>query len=482
LLIDWKYMENLNSIELEELRASLAPVWPDDGLGAAIAEYVHRENLCVVALDDDPTGTQTMHDIWVVTDWRFESFRDALADNEASMYILTNSRSLPLAEAQALNRQIAKELVRAARAVNRKLIIVSRSDSTLRGHYPGEVDALAEGLLDAGLPPFDGICLVPCFFEGGRYTANDIHYVLEGTRLIPAAQTPYASDAVFGYAHSYLPDWVEEKTRGRVKAGQVTSISLEMIRRGGPDAVAEHLQTVHQGVVVVNAMEYRDLQVFAVGLHQAQSNGKHFLFRSAAAIVKTTAGITDRPLLTREDMVASHSKHGGLIVFGSHVPKSNAQLEILLNLPNIFAYELHVQKILVETLRSETIQKAIGQVNTAIEQGLDAVLYTSRHVLTGVDPAASLSISQKVSAALVEITQSICAQPSFLIAKGGITSSDIATKGLGVQRARVLGQIIPGVPVWKLGAESRYPGMSYVIFPGNVGGSESVAEVVKLLR
>lgn len=476
-------MENISPIEFEELRASLPPLWPDDQLGTGIEAYVRAENQCVVALDDDPTGTQTMHDIWVVTDWRFESLRDALADNEPSMFILTNSRSLPLPEAQELNRKIAGELVRAARATGRKLIVVSRSDSTLRGHYPGEVDALAESLVEAGMPPFDGICLVPCFFEGGRYTANDIHYVLEGSRLIPAAQTPYAGDAVFGYTHSNLPDWVEEKTGGRIKAGQVTSISLDTIRRGGPDAVAAQLKTVNNGVIVVNAMEYRDLQVFTSGLHQAQTAGKSFLFRSAAAIVKTAAGITDQALITRADMVSSNSnQHGGLIVFGSHVPKSNLQLESLLKLPDIFPYELPVEKVIADSERAEVLQQAVEQINSALKSGRDTVLFTSRKVVTGQEASVSLAISQRVSAALVEITQSISAQPRFLIAKGGITSSDIATQGLGVQRARVLGQILPGVPVWKLGVESRYPGMSYVVFPGNVGGPESVANVVKLLR
>ena len=254
-------------------------------------------------------------------------------------------------------------------------------------------------------------------------------------------------------------------------------------QRGGPDAVAAQLKTVNNGVIVVNAMEYRDLQVFTSGLHQAQTAGKSFLFRSAAAIVKTAAGITDQALLTRADMVSSNSnQHGGLIVFGSHVPKSNLQLESLLKLPDIFPYELPVEKVIADSERAEVLQQAVEQINSALKSGRDTVLFTSRKVVTGQEASVSLAISQRVSAALVEITQSISAQPRFLIAKGGITSSDIATQGLGVQRARVLGQILPGVPVWKLGVESRYPGMSYVVFPGNVGGPESVANVVKLLR
>jgi uncharacterized protein YgbK (DUF1537 family) len=57
----------------------------------------------------------------------------------------------------------------------------------------------------------------------------------------------------------------------------------------------------------------------------------------------------------------------------------------------------------------------------------------------------------------------------------------VATAGLGVKRALILGQIKPGVPVWQLGVESRYPGLPYIVFPGNVGGAAILAEIVTTL-
>ena len=68
-----------------------------------------------------------------------------------------------------------------------------------------------------------------------------------------------------------------------------------------------------------------------------------------------------------------------------------------------------------------------------------------------------------------------------MIAKGGITSSDVATRGLGVKRALVRGQLLPGVPVWRLGAEARFPGIDYVVFPGNVGSDTALADAVQQL-
>jgi uncharacterized protein YgbK (DUF1537 family) len=295
-----------------ELLAHLPPLWPDETLRQQIARNNHEKQRCVIALDDDPTGTQTVHDIWVLTRWDVSDLRLALADGEPALYILTNSRSMPLVEAQQLNRDVAANLVQAAQAERRQIVVVSRSDSTLRGHFPGEVDALDQALARAQGAGFDGVCLIPFFPEEGRYTVGDIHWVQEGELLIPAAQTPYARDAVFGYHCSRLPEWVEEKTAGKVKAGQVHSISLETLRSGGPAQVASQLRTVQNGeVVVVNAAHDRDLEVFVAGLLQVEVEGKRFLFRTAASFVKVAAGLADKALLTVTELVGDRKPGGG---------------------------------------------------------------------------------------------------------------------------------------------------------------------------
>ena len=107
------------------------------------------------------------------------------------------------------------------------------------------------------------------------------------------------------------------------------------------------------------------------------------------------------------------------------------------------------------------------------------VLATSRELVTSGDAAASLDIGNRVSAALVEIVRRLEVRPRYLIAKGGITSSDLATKGLGVKRALVRGQLLPGVPVWELGPETRFPGLPYIVFPGNVGGPSALTDAVQ---
>ena len=468
---------NASRRPLTEVLHSLPPEWPNDPLPAiAAALQARREK--VVVLDDDPTGTQTVHGVPVLTQWPVEALRAELANDLPVCFLLTNSRSLPLPAAQALNAEIGRNLRQAAQLANKPFVVVSRSDSTLRGHFPGEVQALAEALgqdVDAWL-------LIPFFQEGGRYTIGDVHYVAEGEMLVPAGDTESARDTVFGYRASNLRQWVEEKTAGRVAATSVAAVSLDDIRRGGPERVAEHLTALPRGsVCVINAASRRDMEVFTQGLLAAEARGKRFLYRTAASFVPVRAGIAQRALLTADDMV-TRASGGGLIVVGSHVPRTTTQLEYLLTQPDVTPVELQVPALLSDTQRADTIRRTAHTVDSTLQGGHDVVVFTSRQLVTGADAASTLTIGQRVSDGLVALLQAVTTRPRYILAKGGITSSDAATRGLGVRRAMVLGQVLPGVPVWQLGPETRHPGLSYIVFPGNVGGPEAVGNVVLALR
>lgn len=459
------------------LFATLPPEWPDDLL-PAIQVQVAASQRKIVVLDDDPTGTQTVHDIPVLTEWSVELLRTELLNDDPVFYILTNSRSMPLPAAQALNREIGHNLMVASAQSGRAFVVVSRSDSTLRGHYPGETDALAAAIETQ----VDATLIIPFFLEGGRYTINDIHYVAEGEQLVPAAETPFARDAAFGYQHSNLCEWVAEKTGGRIPAEAVATISLDDIRLGGPGRVAEKLMTLTQGTAcIINAVSMRDIQVFVVGLLQAEAQGKKFLYRTAASFVQVRAGLAARPLLTPADLALPQTG-GGLVVVGSYVPKTTGQLAELLALPDVVSCELRVASLLDAATRQTEIERAAQVIDQALQQGQDVVVYTSRDLVTGQNAEHSLSIGQQVSDSLVALVHALKTQPRYLLAKGGITSSDVATKGLGVRRALVLGQILPGVPLWRTGAESLYPGLAYIVFPGNVGDAQALARVVTTLR
>jgi uncharacterized protein YgbK (DUF1537 family) len=456
--------------------AALPPPWPHDVL-PQLHDQIQADGRTVVVLDDDPTGTQTVHGVPVLTTWSVDALRAELQNDLPACYILTNTRSMPLEQAQAINAEIGHNLVQAAQESGRRFAVVSRSDSTLRGHFPGEVAALAGTLGER----FDAWLLMPFFGDGGRYTINDVQYVADGDRLVPAGDTAFARDASFGYRASNLRAWVEEKTAGRTPESAVASITLADIRIGGPQRVAECLLQLAPGsVCIVNAATMHDVAVFTSGLLGAEAKGQRFLPRTAASFVPVRAGIGFRPLLERSDLNLS-PQGGGLIVVGSYVLTTSAQLAGVLRQPHVASVEVEVAALL-DDRNAGHLAHAIKRTNDLLRCGQDVVVHTSRVLVTGADAARSLQIGQRVSAALVAIVRGVTTRPRYILAKGGITSSDVATSGLDVRRALVLGQIAPGVPCWQLGAESRYGGVPYIVFPGNVGQPGTLAEIVHMLR
>ncbi len=464
-------------LDVKDLDA-LPPEWGIDLLPAIQAE-LQRSAYKIVVLDDDPTGTQTVRGVPVLTDWSVEALESELSGEYPAFFILTNSRSLTEEKACRLAEEIGANLRLASEKSGARLVVISRSDSTLRGHFPAEVDAAAAALGKDRLP----YLLIPFFLEGGRYTIDDIHYVKEGEKLIPAAQTPFARDAAFSFSHSNLNRYIEEKTNGTISADAVIGVSLDDIRVGGPERVAEIFRGVSKGAACfVNAASYRDMEVVVSALISVENEGHEFLYRTSASFVRTRIGLDAGDGLLPGSELVSPNKNGGLFVIGSYVPKTTAQTTKLFELTDITPVEVQVEALLDESSRQREIERVAALVNQTLGSGGDAAVFTSRSLVTGSDPASSLEIGSIISGSLVDIVSSITEQPRYLVAKGGITSSDVATRALGIQRAMVIGQALPGVPAWRCGEETRYPGMTYIIFPGNVGDEDALAQIVRKIK
>ena len=438
----------------------------------------------VMVLDDDPTGVQTVHDIPVFTDWTEETLTDAMRE-DGMFFVLTNSRSFSAEKTAAVHREIAKNACRAARKNGKTLTVISRGDSTLRGHYPLETETLRTALEENGHPPFSGEVLCPFFREGGRFTLNGVHYVKEGEQLTPAAQTEFAQDKTFGYRHSYLPEYIAEKSEGRIGADQVIVLSLAELRGLQWQAMEEKLKAADgYRYIVADALEETDVQALAIVLMRLNKQGKYYMLRSAAAVPKVFGHVKDRPLLSREEMVDSDSKVGGLVIVGSHVKKTTEQLNCLResDCPVQFI-EFDVSHWHREGALAEESRRVTAAAEEAMKAGKTAVVFTSRTLIApaGMSPEKMLEISVNISDALTKVVSSLSFRPRFLIAKGGITSSDVGVKALKVKKALVLGQAQPGIPVWKTGEESLFPGLSYIIFPGNVGGKDTLRTIVEAL-
>ena len=438
----------------------------------------------IVVLDDDPTGVQTVHDISVYTDWTKDSIRQGFQEKNNLFYILTNSRGFTQDETTLAHNEIAANVDAVAKELGKEYIFISRSDSTLRGHYPLETEILRANYEKNTSCIIDGEILCPFFKEGGRFTIDDVHYVRYGNELIPANETEFAKDKTFGYRAATMPEYVEEKTKGAYPARNVDCISLDEIHRMAIDEIEQKLLHV-QGFnkIIVNAVDYADLKVFCIALYRAMAKGKVFMFRTAAAIVKVMGGISDQPLLERGQMVRANELHGGIIVVGSHTEKTTRQLEALKQLSDIRFVELDATKVTEAGGLEKEVERCLALEEAWIRDGKTVCCYTSRALITADtgNKEDELRLSVRISDAVQSLVGGLSVIPKFVIAKGGITSSDVGTKALGVKRANVLGQIEPGIPVWQTSAESKFPGIPYVIFPGNVGEDTTLRHAVEKL-
>jgi uncharacterized protein YgbK (DUF1537 family) len=488
-----------------EVFAGLPPARPDDeGLRASIRATRAAGDLLLGVLDDDPTGSQAVHDVQVVTVLDEDAYTAALAGPGATCFVLTNSRSLGGPAAAELTTRAARGLITVAGRRGARVQLVSRSDSTLRGHVMAEVTALRAVRQDMVGRGYDGILLVPAFLEAGRVTAADIHWARTAAGLVPVGETEFAKDAAFGYRASDLRVFVAEKSGGTIRPEDVRSISLADIRLGGPGRVREVLASAAGGAwVVVNATEYSDLDTVARAVLDAEREGQSFLFRTGPSFVRALSGLGPKPPLRGAQIWGAGARSGGhgLVVVGSHVGQTSRQLaalrargattDIELDVPAVLAAVqagepdvTAVPEVAAPVVASPVVASTARRVIAALGHS-DVLLYTSRAVVTAPDAAGSLTIARTVSAALSRIVRdTLAARPAWVIAKGGITSHDVMLHGLGIRRAEVAGQLFPGtVSVFRpLDAAPEAVGMPFVVFAGNVGDDGTLAQVVAIIH
>ena len=486
------YFERTEWRVIETMECKIIPFWTaeerdrtdTDKAEALLSQAMEGFHKKLVVLDDDPTGVQTVHDVSVYTDWEEESIRKGFEEKEAMFFILTNSRSFSVEETTKVHQDIAARVAKVARELGQDFMIISRGDSTLRGHYPLETQLLADGLTKNEGVVIDGEIICPFFPEGGRYTMDNIHYVKEQDNLVPAGMTEFARDKTFGYKSSDLTEYVEEKTEGKYHKEECITISLDELNALDVQGIKDKLMSAqNMAKIIVNAVSYADLKVFCAALVLAMKAGKHYMARTAAAFTKVMGRISDQPLLGRAQLEGD-TKNGGIVLIGSHVKKTTDQLNCLKELDGQADFmEFQVNTVFEENGLEKEVERTVKAAEEKILSGRTVVIYTSRQLLApeNMTPEEKLHISVKISNAVTSIIGKLSVKPKFIIAKGGITSSDVGTKALRVKKARVMGQVKKGIPVWMTGEESKFPGMPYIIFPGNVGEVSTLKEIVEEL-
>lgn len=469
------YFERTEWRVIETMECKIIPFWTaeerdrtdTDKAEALLSQAMEGFHKKLVVLDDDPTGVQTVHDVSVYTDWEEESIRKGFEEKEAMFFILTNSRSFSVEETTKVHQDIAARVAKVARELGQDFMIISRGDSTLRGHYPLETQLLADGLTKNEGVVIDGEIICPFFPEGGRYTMDNIHYVKEQENLVPAGMTEFAKDKTFGYKSSDLTEYVEEKTEGKYHKEDCITISLDELNALDVQGIKDKLMSAqNMAKIIVNAVSYADLKVFCAALVLAMKAGKHYMARTAAAFTKVMGRISDQPLLGRAQLEGD-TKNGGIVLIGSHVKKTTDQLNCLKELDGQADFmEFQVNTVFEENGLEKEVERTVKAAEEKILSGRTVVIYTSRQLLApeNMTPEEKLHISVKISNAVTSIIGKLSVKPKFIIAKGGITSSDVGTKALRVKKARVMGQVKKGIPVWMTGEESKFPGMPYIIF------------------
>lgn len=432
----------------------------------------------IIVLDDDPTGSQTVHSCLLLIQWDVATLRQGLRDASPIFFVLTNTRALTAAAAEQVTREVCQNLKQAIALEGiPDFLVVSRSDSTLRGHYPVETDAIAQEL-----GPFDAHFLVPAFFEGGRITRDSIHYLMVDGVPTPVHETEFAKDSVFGYSTSYLPDYVAEKTAGRISAASVERFTLVDIRAGSLDRL---MALEHNVCCAVDGETQADLNQFAQDLLTAAAQGKKFLFRSAASILTALAALPPQPI--DADHMGTYVRGGrpGAIIVGSHVKKTTQQLATLLQEAGVTGIEVDVAQLRDGSpeAHNAVLADILQRVNQAHDRGQVPVVYTSRQELAFDTVQARLDFGVEVSSLLMDVIKGLPEDIGFLISKGGITSNDTLSTGLALRTARLLGQILPGVSaVCTPTDHPQFPNLPVVLFPGNVGDEGALALAYRRLN
>ena len=448
----------------------------------------------VIVIDDDPTGSQTVHSAPLLLRWDPDSLRRGLRHPSPLLFVLANTRAL---EPEAARERV-REICRGLRLVLSELesageldrwLVVSRGDSTLRGHFPLEVDVISEEL-----GPFDATLLVPAFLPGGRTTRGGVHY-LHGE---PVHTTDFARDRLFGYSNSFLPEWVAEKTGGVIPAEAVERLDLAELD-GPAEALQARLASFGaQDVVAVDAERPEQLAALGAAVWKvtdpALERPRCLLFQSAASLINGLVPLPPQPLDPAGLAVLRRCGNSAeslpvLVMVGSHVPLADQQLEQLLKEPACEGIEISVTKlarVLESPMASELIrsleQSWLGQLQDVLDRGHTPVLHSSRGELMCATDQLRRRFGLELTSLMARLAGALAPQLGLIISKGGITTHTMLADGLGLDWVELQGQLLPGLSVVLTPAGSKVPRLPVITFPGNLGDASGLRDAWRLME
>jgi uncharacterized protein YgbK (DUF1537 family) len=410
-----------------------------------------------VVLDDDPTGTQFATGVRVLLEWDAQTIADSLMEVDA-LYIQTNSRSISEEKAVKLSQQIKSETETASKIIGQTINFILRGDSTLRGHVFAETNVF--------VGPNSKVLFVPAYPDIGRTTLDGTHRVkIEGVDM-PAHETEFASDPVFPFSTSLLTDYVSEKSDR-----QGTLIPLNIVRSGTKN-LAESFLAIPNGVVILPDVETNeDIRSIADAANLLREGGISVVVRCAAPLAAMMVGVDSKKLLSGPIITEPFSV---LLAAGSHTAGATSQLTEV--------SQKYLPAVVISTSEAMEDPIACGEkagfaVLSQVNKSHFGFITTERNRLPEHN---TLEHGEKVMEALICAVNQIVPSVDVVIAKGGITSADVARKGIGAKSGWVLGQILPGISLWKI-EDKKGRSLYYVVVPGNVGDSGTLVSVLQIL-
>jgi uncharacterized protein YgbK (DUF1537 family) len=439
------------------------------------------ERIKVLVLDDDPTGSQTVHSCPLLLRWDPGSLRQALLHPSPLLFLLANTRALDPQAAEQRVRSICQALKPAlaeaqAAGVMDRWLIVSRGDSTLRGHFPLELE-----VIEQELGPFASTLLVPAFLPGGRTTKDGMH-LLHGE---PVHATAFAQDRLFGFTSSFLPAWVEEKTAGQTPADSVQQISCSDLE-AAPEVLMERLAALPPASIAsVDAERQEQLTALGEAIWACEGQGQRFALQSAASLIN---GLVSLPPQSLDASGLARLRRGpalpGLVLVGSHVPLADAQLTTLLAEPACIGIELDVRKVARllfgperERLLASLEQSWRQQIEMVMREGQTPVVFTSRGELHCSSPAERRELGMALAQLMARLAGGLAPQLGYVISKGGITTHTLLDSGLNAPWVELQGQLFAG-----LSLVLTPDGLPVITFPGNLGDASSLRQAWTLMQ
>lgn len=414
-----------------------------------------------VVLDDDPTGTQSASDVTVLFDATEQEIAEVLATDDA-VFLQTNTRSLEEPAAVALVSSLRSAAQAAAESLGADVRFVLRGDSTLRGHVFAETDAFLDG------DPSEVVVFCPAFPAGGRRTIEGVHYVTGQDGTVRADETEFAADPVFPFDTADLVEYVARKS-ALGHPHDAVSVTLDEVRDG---RITQVLATAGPGTVVVPDIEEDDdVRAVADAVRAAERAGRRVVIRSAAPLAAELAGVASHGFVQGPVLEAAVPT---LLAVGSHTALTTSQLDAVTDLDDVA--EIDTERALDDP---DTAGRAAADLARPVLASTGfAVVASARSRRADHD---TLDHGAKVMAALTTAVRALLPDVGLVIAKGGITSSEVARVGVGARRARVLGQLVPGVSLWRTWDHGGRE-LLYVVLPGNIGDRSTISDVLAIVR